>query len=163
MSLTTVTTHCDLLLVLRTGVYDDQCVEELAPEKKKNRLILLCETRWVERHDAIFTFVELLPCVIACLEKCKLLDAITGSKAQMFLRSICSTEFIVAVAVLESVLSVTLSLSKSLQTVGIDLIQALQQIKVVEKLLTSKRDNADVAFLKFGNSSQSWQKKQTLS
>jgi hypothetical protein len=124
-----------------------QCTELIAPEARKNKLVQLCETRWVERHDAIITFVELFPCVLSCLDKCQQLDANTSTKAQMLSHSIRSPDFLVAVAVLESILAVTLSLSKTLQCPSIDLIEAIKQIQDVERLLKMKRDKADTAFV----------------
>lgn len=123
-----------------------QCAEELAPDSRKTKLVQLCETRWVERHDAIITFVELFPSILSCLEKCQSLDATTSSKAQMFAHSIRSPEFLVAIVVLESVLAITLALSKALQSPSIDLMQAVHRIKDIEKLIQCKRGDADRSF-----------------
>ena len=123
-----------------------QCVEETAPEIKRKRLVQLCETRWVERHDAIMTFVQLYPSILACVEKCQSLDSNSATKACMFGHSIRTPEFIVAVVVLENVLAVTLPLSKALQSPTVDLMQALANVKSVSDLLQRKRDNADETF-----------------
>jgi len=54
----------------------------LAPESQKKRLVQLCETRWVERHDAVITFAPLHPSILAGVEMCESLDANTGALLQ---------------------------------------------------------------------------------
>ena len=71
----------------RVAIFHD-CVAELAPESQKKRQVQLCETRWVERHDAVITFVQLYPSILAAVEKCESLDANTGAKACMPAHSI---------------------------------------------------------------------------
>ena len=44
-------------------------VREKEPEQPRKRLVTLCETRFLERHDSIIVFCELLPVVIMCLEE----------------------------------------------------------------------------------------------
>jgi len=123
-----------------------KCVEELVPEMKRKKLVQLCETRWVERHDAIITFVQLFARILAAIiDKCQLLDANTGAKASMLGHSIRTPQFIVAVVVLENILSVTLP-SKALQSVTIDLIHALSIIKCAHNLLLQKRHEAEESF-----------------
>ena len=99
-----------------------QCVEEVAPEIKK-RLVQLCGTRRVERHDAIVTFVPLYPSILACIEKCQLLDnnANATTKACMFGHSVRNSGYIVAVVVLEYVLAITLPLCKAFSPVHCDI------------------------------------------
>ena len=43
-------------------------IAELAAESKKTKLVSLCKTRWVARHDALNTFSDLFPLVIATLK-----------------------------------------------------------------------------------------------
>ena len=42
---------------------------ETATSSRKCKLIPLCETRWVERHDSVVTFVELLPAIYKTLDE----------------------------------------------------------------------------------------------
>jgi hypothetical protein len=123
-----------------------QCIQDLAPETKKKRLVQLCETRWVERHDAVITFVELFNCVLLGLDRCGDLDVNTSSKANMMNNSIRKSEFLVAVVVLESVLAVTLPLSQALQKSSVDLIQALSNVVSLKNLLLKRRNNAEREF-----------------
>ena len=67
---------------------------EKIPDSKKHRLVKLCETRWVERHDAALTFVEHFDPLICCLTICLQLEKETATAAQMVLNSITKPEFI---------------------------------------------------------------------
>ena len=125
-----------------------QCIKDHAPHTKK-QLEQLCETRWIERHDAIISFLELFKSVILALEICGDLDANTSSMSCMLLNSLRKLEFLVAVVVLESVLLITLSLSQALQRPTVDLIQALSDILYATDLLKHKRDNAEHVFADF--------------
>jgi hypothetical protein len=60
--------------------------------------------------------------------------------------TIRTPEFIISVVALESVLAITLPLSKSLQCPTVDLIQALDNVKSILDLLTSKREEAEQSF-----------------
>jgi len=66
-------------------------------------------------------------------------------------------QFIVAVVVLENVLSITLPLSKALQSVTIDLIHALSIIKCAHNLLMQTRHEAEESFTEI------WQQATKLS
>ena len=119
---------------------------EQTPDSKKKRLLHLCKTRWVERHDAVLTFVELFSPLVTCLTKCLGLDKDTATSAQMVLNSISRPEFIVATSVMHEVLAVTKPLSVQLQKVGIDLIKAMSLMDETIACLDDKRSN-DASFL----------------
>lgn len=44
-------------------------VSELVPTSKKTRLLGVCQTRFIERQDAVNTFIELLPAVLPTLQR----------------------------------------------------------------------------------------------
>jgi len=71
--------------------------------------------------------------------------------------SIRTPQFIVAAVVLENVLSITLPLSKALQSVTIDLIHALSIIKCAHNLLMQKRHESEESFTEI------WQQATKLS
>ncbi|KAJ8895749.1 hypothetical protein PR048_001087 [Dryococelus australis] len=68
---------------------------------KRTKLVPLCETRWIQRHNAV-----LIP---------------SG-----MVNSICQFQFIVSTFVLSSMLSTTYNLSKALQNKQLHLSQAIQ-------------------------------------
>ncbi|GBL60750.1 repressor of the inhibitor of the protein kinase [Araneus ventricosus] len=44
-------------------------ISDCCSEQKKKKLILLCETRWVERHDSVFLFKDILEPILLSLLK----------------------------------------------------------------------------------------------
>lgn len=122
------------------------CIEAKCPESSKQRLKNLCATRWVERHEAVLTFVALYAAILECFERCMQLDSETATKARMLSKAMKSSEFLVALVCLENLLSVTYSLSKQLQQVGIDLFKSKDLIDDVTRTLQQKRDKAELEF-----------------
>ena len=121
-------------------------ITSTATTTKRQHLVKFCETRWVERHDSIECFCELYEAILDFLEKCKDLDATTSAKAFTLHQAITNPEFIVSVAILCSILSVTMQLSKTLQQINLDLIQATSEITAIRSSLQSKRSETEVHF-----------------
>jgi hypothetical protein len=121
-------------------------IDEASPDSSRTRIKKLCETRWVERHDAVLTFVNIYDAIILFLEKCDTLDTATAAKARILMTSLISPDFIVGLLCLESVLSVTLRLSTCLQTVGIDLFKSKSMIDNVVNTLQNKRNDTNASF-----------------
>ncbi|CAH1106969.1 unnamed protein product [Psylliodes chrysocephalus] len=128
-----------------------QQITELLPESKKTRLIRLCETRFIERHDSILVFVELLKPIVSALQIISNETRDTSSKAIMFLATIEKSEFIVSLLVCEKFLSFTLPLSKYLQSPSHDLVSALDQANDVIASLQKTRDNGESIFKQLFN------------
>lgn len=85
-------------------------------EKLGNQLSSLCETRWVERHDAVMKFLEGIDRISLTLESIShWQERGPASKARCLLLAIQDTEFRVTLASLYDVLSVTSPLSRILQ------------------------------------------------
>ena len=116
-------------------------------QTNRTRILRLCETRWVERHDAVLSFKLLYEGILQCLVTCQgMHDAETSSKARMYLKAITDSDFIVALSVLDKILAYSLSLSISLQTVNTDLLQALSSVSNLLEILKQKRTDADETF-----------------
>ena len=47
-------------------------VKHLFPNRVSECIRSLCDTRWVERHEAIETFIELMPAIKLCLQQVRL-------------------------------------------------------------------------------------------
>lgn len=94
-----------------------------------------CETRWVDRHEAMILFSEVLPDIVKLLEV--LMDSKTGRYATglllHFTLNLCSFSFLVSFAVSKSFLSLTLCLSQYLQGSFVDVNVALEHIDSVLK------------------------------
>ncbi|XP_025414970.1 52 kDa repressor of the inhibitor of the protein kinase-like [Sipha flava] len=65
---------------LRTQLLSEK-ITELFPFQKAVKAKKLCETRWVERHDGILHFLEILPAIIVTLDELSFSNH-TGSNAQ---------------------------------------------------------------------------------
>ena len=81
-----------------------------------SQLVSLCETRWVERHDALLTFSVELPHIIDALDNIsKWNDRTTSSKARTLLSAIRESDFIVSLSRAVHVFSLTKGLSALFQ------------------------------------------------
>ena len=82
----------------------------------------LCETRFVERHDAIQ-----LKFTLDALERIqKVTDRKAADTAQSLIRALTDSTLIVALSCAKKVMAVTMVLSRSLQKVNQDLYHAIQ-------------------------------------
>ena len=125
----------------------DAAVRHVCPETKRQRLKSLCETRWVERHDAVECFLELLEAIVLALRHMsRWRDTSTSSKAGTFLAAIQQPEFVAALCVTADVTSVTHSLSRQLQTETSDLSAATDLVRDDREVLRGKRRQAGAAF-----------------
>jgi hypothetical protein len=103
---------------------------------------LLCPTRWVDRHDSIIIFLELFDAIVdSLLEVCTWLNKDASSGAYQLLCAIRQPEFILATYILGHVLSLSLLLSKFLQTKNIDLVKAIQTADDVVNIIKQLRLN----------------------
>ena len=85
-------------------------------------------------------FVDNYPSVIECLEDIvSLLDRKTADKARIFLQSLTDSAFIVALCCAKKVMSLTITLSRALQTVNKDLINAMEGVSFVIETLEAWR------------------------
>jgi|UniRef100_A0A2S2RB62 hypothetical protein len=105
---------------------------EFIPETKKTRLVGLCETRFIERHDAVNVFVELFRAI--SVKACSLLAAVEKS---------C---FIISLLVCENLLSFTLPLSYYLQSPKRDLSSTVDCAKHIIKRMKHMRKNSNESF-----------------
>lgn len=87
----------------------------------------LCPTQWVQRHDALNVFVEILKPVMVTLQDIAVNwnDRESSSNAQLLLSTVQRSEFFVSLFVAEKVFSLSLPLGKYLQTMNTDLSSAI--------------------------------------
>ncbi|XP_022164655.1 52 kDa repressor of the inhibitor of the protein kinase-like [Myzus persicae] len=100
---------------------------KVLPNSKSFRLKSVCETRWIERQDAILQFLELYDVIINCLDE--LVNSneeitLTSSKANNLLNSMLKFEFLITLQVLAELFSITLPLSKQLQNQNLEYFQS---------------------------------------
>uniref|UniRef100_G1KXM5 DUF4371 domain-containing protein n=1 Tax=Anolis carolinensis TaxID=28377 RepID=G1KXM5_ANOCA len=115
-------------------------IKDSFPESRAKSLLPLCETRWVERQDAVLRFVELYSVVVRTLEELKespLYNSETSSQAEQLLFTVLNAGFVVTIHILRKFLSSSLQLNKTLQRVDVDIFGSLQY---VDSLLEKARE-----------------------
>lgn len=105
-----------------------------------------CETRWVERHDAISLFCESITETIQALEDLIESKGADSGKAQQLHYSLCNFSFLIALFVTQRMLSLTHALSKNLQSVNIDLCSALASLEITTMAIFKIREHAEDEF-----------------
>jgi hypothetical protein len=91
----------------------------LDANKQYDKLLSLCETRWLARSDAICRFLELYEVIITTLNEINsdtdIFDAKSRSSAKLLLTSITNFEFIISLFLIKGFLSYLNTISKTLQ------------------------------------------------
>ena len=123
-----------------------QAIQILCPESRRQRLKTLAVTRWVERHDAILVFLELLEPIVGALEELnQVAGGETASKANQLIHVCTSFDFIYSCTVLERPSALLLNVSKQLQSPNLDLFAVCSMI---DNLVTIfERDMQDNEFI----------------
>lgn len=116
-----------------TKIVDHACAEG----QHRRKLVQLCPTRWVERHDAVIVFVEFLPLIALFLEE----EVKYDSKASMLLGNLQEPRVIVGLVVAESVLAHSVTVSKKLQAEDGNLILGYELVKDVEVAIAKMRES----------------------
>ncbi|CAK1597798.1 unnamed protein product [Parnassius mnemosyne] len=109
---------------------------------------VICETRWVERHDGHLQFQgDNLVKICSALEKISAWqDNKTANDAHCLLQTLRSSDFIISSICLSDVLGTTVSLSRILQSNSIDLKKATDAINDTLSVLQNKRENVDLIY-----------------
>lgn len=111
------------------------------------KLVSLCETRWVDRHDAVILFFCALPEIVdSFTEISEWKESESAKKAVLYINSITSTEFIFSCVCLVDILKRTLPLSKLLQKPNLDLNKASNAVTDTLTCLKDRRRNCDDHF-----------------
>lgn len=111
------------------------------------QLIQLCETRWVQRHDAVIQFAAKLSLIIKALKKISdWKNKETAGKATILIAAVCKFEFIVGLFCLCDILSLTHTLSVILQKESIDLAKASNMIDTLLLTFRNRRQKAEENF-----------------
>lgn len=121
-------------------------IQKHAPESKKRRLVRLCETRFIERHESIISFVELFKFIVLSLEIISSKTWSISSKASAFLAAVEKSDFLLSLFVCEQLFSLTLPLSVQLQEKSMDFVSAMNRAKELIRTLHQIRETADGFF-----------------
>ncbi|GBO42185.1 repressor of the inhibitor of the protein kinase, partial [Araneus ventricosus] len=108
-------------------------ISDCCPEQKKKKLISLRETRWVERHDLVFLFKDILEPILLSLLKIEEESIDSAPKAYALSSSISQFQFLVNLFVLSRMLSTTHNLYEKLKKTYLS--QAMENVTSVLDLL----------------------------
>lgn len=138
----------------RTAVLQS-CIKSNCPSTKWHTLTTMCETRWVENHNSLLKFKEILKAIIETLEiLSEYRDIETSTKASSFLKSILGSEFVVCLCLLASIFTATVSVCKVLQSPYCDLKSAVDHIDNIVTHFVTIRNNIDIEFAKYFNTAE---------
>lgn len=112
-------------------------------ECSKKGLIELCMTRWVERVDSLDNLFELYPYVVNALNEIGEGDfsGDTSSKANGLVTQLTTSNFVVAFALVRSLLHYSRGLTSKLQNRSLDWLSAYKEVGSVRETLISVRSN----------------------
>jgi hypothetical protein len=114
----------------RTELLKD-CIDNAEDTRiSKKQLKTLCTTRFIERHTAIVCMRSLLRFIeeVLLIMKTTWQSNEARKAASTLHSSICQTEFIISVVILEEVCALMLPLTRQLQAVDMDLINAMSGV-----------------------------------
>ena len=131
----------------------ERAIESTQPDTTKRKLKDLCRTRWVQRLEALDTFQQLLPSVVACMEAI-LEQGSSWSRdslidARGILSAITAVDFISALVICGSCLGYVAGLTKSLQAESKDIIAAAEEVSTVIKTVEHACASIDVLHSKW--------------
>ncbi|CAH1170910.1 unnamed protein product [Phaedon cochleariae] len=113
----------------------------------KHSLQSHCQTRWIERHDAVIQFAADLGAVCKVLKEIQCWrDRTTAAKANILLRALSNCEFIVTLFTLSDIMSITYPVSKILQDPSLDVAMAKAKLDSTLKVYDGMRANSDSHF-----------------
>ena len=127
------------LEVAITNSQDDSTVRKLKD---------LCRTRWVQRLDALSTFLSLYESTLSCLDTIygqgpQLWTADTITDAHSLQLAISTCDFQSALVITNSCLQYLRPLTVSLQGKTVDIIQAVREIDVLTTTITKIRNEVE--------------------
>lgn len=110
---------------------------------QKERLIKLCQTRFVERHTSVHRFCNQFPAIVEALQMMSnWSDPKTSSKATTLLTAMSTSDFLVGLVICKTLAQLLRPVSLKLQEEGGDLIQALQLTQATMDTLTELRNDS---------------------
>ena len=118
-------------------------VEEKYPEARSKRLKPLCATRWVERHDSLIVFHDLLRAIISGLQEVKSSASCpeAAATASCYLLGLLKFEFLATLVSCVSVFGLILPLSRGLQKSTLTLSEGYDMVMRVTEELKVKRED----------------------
>ena len=114
----------------------------------KKKLVDLCKTRWVARHEALVVFAELYPAVLTTLETISrnrggtvTWNATSCSSATSLHNNLTQFRFLATFVITSKLMAAIQSLTSSLQEKATDVAKAYKHVARVISVLQDMRDN----------------------
>lgn len=128
----------------------EQVIGDAMPDSRKEKLVDLCRTRWVEKIQAFETFALLFKPVIDCLGQITEDKATWDSKAVIeasgLLSNMSCGSFLTAFIVTQECLQYLKPLTVKLQKVAQDVSSAYKEVADITQCIKDLRDTVDKAF-----------------
>lgn len=122
-------------------------VKEHLPNVQWNNLKPMCETRWVENHEALIRFAESYIAIFETLEELEFdSDSNVSSTASQLSKSMTGSSFIISLVTASHIFIYTLTLCKSLQDPNCDLSEALDLVDNIVKTIKKIRNEINSEF-----------------
>ena len=145
----TINRICDFILSSPKRVNEmEKFIDAKEEGGRQRRLRMHCATRWVDSHDSVLVFLDLLPVVVETLHAFTHAQgaATTGADAAALLAAVKSSGFLVSLQVAGHCLAKTVSLSRALQDPSQNIGDAIARVTAVRKSLEDERGFADEEF-----------------
>lgn len=125
----------------------NETIASMEDGPKKKRLTKYCETRWVERLDAIVAFHDLFLTIFIALDKIQENgNQETAQKAFILQQALKNSGFIVSMVVIREIFSLTQPLSTYLQAKHVDIASAVEMCQNLINLLKKMREKSTEKF-----------------
>ena len=122
-------------------------INTISSTTKAQKLVQICATRWVDRHESVSTFSKLQFTVVEVLTEILAFSHIeTSSRALELLSTIRQSEFCIALLVLKNVFGYSVVLRKVKQKKSINLLEAVNIAHNIGNELNYLREKAEYEF-----------------
>ena len=122
-------------------------INRISSTTKAQKLIKICATRWVDRHESVSVFSNLQFAVVEVLTEISTWpDRETSSRALQLLSTIRQSEFCIAVLVLKKIFGYSVVLCKVIQKKSINLLEAVNIAHDIANELKCLREKAEEKF-----------------
>jgi hypothetical protein len=117
-------------------------------ETERSKLVAMCRTRWVERHESVLAFAMLYRPILIALSAFSENGTTVETKrdAQVNYLAISNLQFVVGMKIFEKYSRLLKPVSKQLQSPSIDLLQCCEHIGLILEVIKTDLQNAAEVF-----------------
>lgn len=135
----------------RDSILRSECLGEILksemPQLEFSNLLKLCNTRWVERQEAVKRVKIMYVPIVLALEKLETSGKNdTPSLAYQLRSAITQPEFLMSLLIMDKMFSLTKPLSEKMQKVDIDLVECCEHASLLISTFQSLRSEAETEF-----------------